>query len=148
MSDLSDAEFAELDELLAATPAALESLDAVMLDGYLCGVLVQPVLIAQSDWLPKVFDTNGAVLPESSDPAWRERCDALIQRRHAALQHALADEGWFDPLVLEEGEVDAAQLPDELRGLSMVSRALMPWVSGFQYAAICFPYCTSHLTRA
>ena len=54
--DLTDAEFAELDELLAATPEPLEPLDAVMLDGYLCGVLVQPVLLEPATWLAHVFD--------------------------------------------------------------------------------------------
>ena len=43
--DLSDAEFAELDELLAAIPEPLEPLDVVMLDGFLCGVIVQPTLL-------------------------------------------------------------------------------------------------------
>ncbi len=47
--DLTDAEFAELDDLLAATPEPLEPLDAVMLDGYLCGVIVQPVLLEPAD---------------------------------------------------------------------------------------------------
>ena len=35
--DLTDADFAELDDLLAATPEPLEPLDAVMLDGYQIG---------------------------------------------------------------------------------------------------------------
>ena len=52
--DLTDAEFAELDELLAATPEPLEPLDAVMLDGYLCGLLVQPVVIEPAAWLPQM----------------------------------------------------------------------------------------------
>ena len=42
--DLSDAEFAELDTILADIPAPLEPLDVVMLDGFLCGVIVQPTL--------------------------------------------------------------------------------------------------------
>lgn len=49
--DLTDAEFAELDELLERTPAPLEPLDAVMLDGYLCGISVQPVLLDPAAWL-------------------------------------------------------------------------------------------------
>lgn len=139
MSDLSDAEFAELDELLAATPQPLDPLDAVMLDGYLCGVLVQPVLLARSDWLPPVFDLEGQALPESVDPAWRARCTALIERRYASLQRSLADDGWIDPLVLELDQSDEPAMPEELRALGPVSSALMPWVSGFQYAAIRFP---------
>ena len=52
--DLTDAEFAELDDLLLETPEPLEPLDAVMLDGYLCGVIVQPVLLESATWLAHV----------------------------------------------------------------------------------------------
>ena len=76
--DLTDAEFEELDELLAATPEPFEPLDAVMLDGYLCGVLVQPVLLETAAWLPHVFDFDGQPLPDDADPVWRERITALI----------------------------------------------------------------------
>ena len=71
--DLSDAEFGELDELLPATPEPLEPLDAVMLDGYLCGVIVQPVLLEPSDLAAHVFDFGGRPLPESVDRAWQRR---------------------------------------------------------------------------
>jgi uncharacterized protein len=137
--DLTDAEFAELDELLAATPEPLEPCDAVMLDGYLCGVLVQPVLLAPEAWLPHVFDMEGQPLPDDADPAWLSRAKALILRRHAALTRALAEDGWFDPLVLEPE--DGAPPPDDevLAAMSPVSQALMPWVAGFQHATICFP---------
>ena len=142
--DLSDAEFAELDDLLAATPEPLEPLDAVMLDGYLCGVLVQPVLLEPATWLAHVFDFDGSPLPDTADAAWQQRTTALILRRHAYLNHAMLEDGWFDPLVLEfdedhpapplaEGEVDA------MAGLSPVSQSLMPWVAGFQHATLCFP---------
>ena len=142
--DLTDAEFAELDELLAATPEPLEPLDAVMLDGYLCCVIVQPVLLESATWLAHVFDFDGRPLPDDVDAAWLQRTSALILRRHAALMRAISEDGWFDPLVLEfdedhpppplaEGEVDA------MAGLSPVSQSLMPWVAGFQHAAVCFP---------
>jgi uncharacterized protein len=143
--DLTDAEFAELDDLLAATPEPLQPVDAVMLDGFLCGVLVQPVLLATDTWLPFVFDFDAKPLPDTTDAAWRERTTALIQRRYAALNHAIVEDGWFNPLVLEfdeehpreplaEGEVDP------MEGLSEVSQALMPWVAGFQHATLCFPH--------
>ena len=57
--DLSDAEFAELDGLLADIPEPLDPLDAVMLDGFIAGVLVQPELIDVERWLPHVFDAGG-----------------------------------------------------------------------------------------
>jgi uncharacterized protein len=142
--DLTDAEFAELDELLLETPEPLEPVDAVMLDGFLCGVIVQPVLLESATWLPHVFDFDGSPLPDDVKPEWLARTTALILRRHAALNRAIVEDGWFDPLVLEfddehprepltEGEVDP------MAGLSPVSQSLMPWVAGFQHAAVCFP---------
>ena len=158
--DLTDAEFAELDELLAATPEPLEPVDVVMLDGYLCGVLVQPVLLQPEAWLAHVFDFDARPLPDDVDPVWRDRVVALALRRHAALNRSLVEDGWFDPLVLESdpdpdpeapAERDAAEVPssatieataDALEvaaETSAISQALMPWVAGFQHAALCFP---------
>ena len=142
--DLTDAEFADLDDLLHDTPEPLEPLDAVMLDGYLCGVIVQPVLLEPATWLAHVFDFDGRPLPDDVDAAWLQRTTALIMRRHAALNRAIVEDGWFDPLVLEfddahprepvpDGEVDP------IAGLSEVSQSLMPWVAGFQHATVCFP---------
>ncbi|MEO5697708.1 MAG: YecA family protein, partial [Burkholderiaceae bacterium] len=142
--DLTDADFAELDELLLKTPEPLEPLDAVMLDGYLCGVIVQPVLLEPATWLAHVFDFDGRPLPDDVDAEWLQRTTAMIMRRHGALNRAIVEDGWFDPLVLEfddehprepvpEGE------PDPMADLSPVSQSLMPWVAGFQHAAECFP---------
>ncbi|HEY9068540.1 MAG TPA: UPF0149 family protein [Burkholderiaceae bacterium] len=145
--DLTDDEFAELDELLAQTPEPLEPVDAVMLDGYLCGVLVQPVLLEPATWLAHVFDFDGRPLPDDVDAAWRERTTALILRRHAALNRAMLEDGWFDPLVLEfddeAGAPDAAAAEaaadDPVAGLNPISQSLMPWVAGFQHACLTFP---------
>ncbi len=137
--DLTDAEFAELDELLAATPEPFEPLDAVMLDGYLCGVIVQPVLLEPEAWLPHVFDFDAQPLPDDADPVWRERVTALILRRHAALMHAIAEDGWFDPLVLEPDDFNPPRTDDPAASLNPLSQAVFPWVAGFQHAMECFP---------
>lgn len=146
--DLTDAEFAELDELLTQTPEPLEPVDVVMLDGFLCGVLVQPVLLETATWLPHVFDFDGTPLPDDVDAAWLERTTALILRRHAALTRAIAEDGWFDPLVLEadenapvdpEGSGEPEPQDELMAGLHPVSQSLMPWVAGFQHATQCFP---------
>jgi uncharacterized protein len=134
-ADLTDEEFAELDDLLLETPEPLEPLDAVMLDGYLCGVIVQPVLLESATWLAHIFDFDGRPLPDEVNQEWLARTTALIMRRHAALNRAIVEDGWFDPLVLEfdeehprealaDGEVDM------MAGLSPVSQSLMPWVAG------------------
>lgn len=164
--DLSDAEFDELDDLLAATPAPLEPLDASMLDGYLAGVLVQPRLIPIEEWLPPIFDYEGRDLPDDVDPAWLARIRSLVERRFASLNQSMLEQGWFYPVVLdldaeeasedagaEDGETqaavepaaveavadepvdpDAQQLPDD-----PITQALLPWVGGFEYAAVTFP---------
>ena len=148
IADLNDAEFAELDELLAQTPAPLQALDASMLDGYLCGVLVQPRLIEIEEWLPPIFDYDGGELPADADPAWLARIQELVLRRHAALNRSLAEHGWFDPVVLdldaeaaaaaEAGETPEADAADDEQ-LTPIARTLLPWVAGFQHAALCFP---------
>ncbi len=142
--DLTDAEFAELDDLLEQTPEPLTPCDVVMLDGYLAGVLVQPVLLQSEAWLPHVFDFEGTPLPDDVDADWLERTKALILRRHAALNRAMVEDGWFDPLVLEFDEEHPPEpppegTPDPMAGLHPVSQSLMPWVAGFQHATICFP---------
>ena len=139
--DLDDAEFAELDELLARTPEPFESLDAVMLDGYLCGVIVQPMLLEPAAWMLHVFDFEGRPLPDDVDASWRARTESLIARRHAALNRALAEDGWFDPLILEPDEAgeDELEADDPEAALPPISRSLMPWVAGFQHAMACFP---------
>lgn len=151
--DLTDAEFAELDELLALTPEPLEPVDAVMLDGFLCGVLVQPELIPADQWLPHVYDFDARPLPEGTDPAWQSKVESMVLRRHAALNRAMEEDGWFDPLVLEmdeEAQAEASDAGDSgatakdgdtdpLAGLSPISRSLMPWVAGFQHATLSFP---------
>ena len=135
--DLTDAECDELDELLQGTPQPLEPVDVLMLDGYLVGVLVQPRVVTVDEWLPGVFDFEGRALPADTDPAWRARSQALIERRMSALAAAIADDGWFDPLIVDTerappvSEYDAVQSP--------LSRALLPWAAGFHLAQERFP---------
>lgn len=163
--DLTDAEFAELDDLLAQTPEPLQALDTSMLDGYLCGVLVQPRLIPIEEWLPPIFDFEGQPLPESVDPAWLARVRALVERRFASLNQSMLEQGWFYPVVLDleaEAEAEAAAKAagadtdaalgadtgtdanadadaDDAVPTDPITRTLMPWVGGFEYAAVTFP---------
>jgi len=135
--DLNDTELDELAELLNATPEPLQPLDVLMLDGYLAGVLVQPRVVAVDEWLPPVFDLERRALPEGTDAAWLGRCKALIERRRDALNAGISEDGFFDPVI-----VDVDQLPpvsEYERETSTVSRALMPWAAGFQWAQECFP---------
>lgn len=148
--DLSDTEVHELDELLAATPEPLQPLDIVMLEGYLCGVLVQPVLLDGEQWLAPIFDLDATPLPSTIDPGWLARISVLIRHHHAALNHRLVDEGWFDPLVFEAAASDAGtsagtstKTPTDLDAETALEPpaypALWPWALGFQYAVLQFP---------
>jgi len=140
--DLSDAEFAELDDLLAGIPEPLEPLDAVMLDGFLCGVLVQPEIVAVDDWLPFVFDAGGHRWGEAEPSPEQLRARALILRRHAALNRSIAEFGAFDPFVLEpladdaggDGEAAAAPGAEAAPPADPIGAALLPWVAGFEQA--------------
>lgn len=135
--DLTDAELDELDTLLTQTPEPAQPLDAIMLDGYLCGVLVQPRIVPIDEWLPPIFDLETGALPEGVDAAWLARCRTLIERRHAALTAALVEDGWFDPLVVDLERSAPVSEYDVVQ--SEASRALMPWVAGFHWAQERFP---------
>lgn len=144
---LSDAEITELDDLLAAIPEPLQALDVVMLDGYLCGVLAQPVLIDAARWLPPIFDWNcgdpeqpdaGTAL-DAETPGWHaakhERLLALVGRHHTVLERQLREDAWFDPLVMQPQ--DDAGAP--LEGAAAIGPAFAPWAVGFEHALNQFP---------
>ncbi len=124
---LGEREIEELQTLLDRVPAPLEPLDVSMLDGYLCGVLVQPVRVPASRWLPHVTDVDARALPAGFEAT---RLHALAQRRHAELDAAIERRQWFDPWVFElEGDDDEPAAPE----------AVYPWVAGFATAMECFP---------
>ena len=127
--DLTNAELDLLDTLLQAPALPDDTLPLLALDGYLAGVLVQPRIIAPSEWLPPIF----GLAPQAALPmAVEARCVALIERRHAALATAIDEDGWFEPLVADPDDLPPASEYDALQ--SPVSRALEPWVQGFAQA--------------
>ena len=48
---LGEAEMNRLQTLLDKIPEPLEPLDISMLDGYLCGVLLQPTVVPDGSWI-------------------------------------------------------------------------------------------------
>jgi uncharacterized protein len=121
---VSDAELTELEQLLDSLPAPLEPLDISALDGYLCGVLLQPQPVPASQWLRWVGDVEGQALPPGPQA---QRLATLAQRRHAELEHAIAQRQWFDPWVFEvDAQADAQDLS--------ASDLTLPWVAGFAAA--------------
>ncbi|MFN0182811.1 MAG: YecA family protein [Aquabacterium sp.] len=116
---LNEDDIDTLQQLLDAVPEPLEPLDISALDGYLCGVLLQPKPVARDVWLPGVTDLDGRALPPGFDPS---ALHALVLRRHAEIDHALGRRDWFDPWIF--------QLDDE----ATPTEAVLPWVAGFAAA--------------
>lgn len=136
---LTEAELDELQRLVDAVPAPLEPLDVSMIDGFLCGVLLQPQPIAPARWLPFVTDVDARALPRSFDPT---RLHALVQRRHAELETAIGQRRWFDPWVFElEEDSDEPAVPgvEDDDAAPPPIDAVYPWVAGFATALETFP---------
>lgn len=120
---ITDTDLAELDRLLERTPAPLQPMDCSALDGFLCGVLLQPEPAPPERWLHYVTDLDGRPHPK---PASLARLHTLVRRRHAELAAAIAARQWFDPWIYE--------LDD-----GPPSEAVLPWVAGFAAAQDLFP---------
>ena len=139
----SERELDELQSQLDRVPAPLEPLDVSMVDGFLCGVLVQPRPVPAERWLAHISDADGRALPRGFDAA---RLHALALRRHAELNAAIVQRQWFDPWVFElteeaeetsaheedEEEQEASEAPDAVD-------AVYPWVAGLATALEVFP---------
>ncbi|HEV6967233.1 MULTISPECIES: YecA family protein [Roseateles] len=120
----TEADLERLQALLDALPAPLEPLDVSMLDGYLCGVLLQPEPVPLAAWLPPLLDSEGGhPVPSRVD----DELLALLRRRHKELNVAIAARQWFDPWVFE--------LDDE----AGPSETVLPWVAGFAHALDAHP---------
>ncbi len=121
---LTDAELARLQALLDKLPPPLEPLDTTALDGFLCGVLLQPAPPPPERWLKHVADLDGRAPPKGVNTT---ELHALVRRRHAELAQAIEQRRWFDPWVYE------------LEGAASPSDSVLPWVAGFSAATDLFP---------
>lgn len=131
---LSDDEITELDELLAALPEERDSLDVVMLDGFLTGILLQPAMVPPSAWLPRVFDAQGGAIALPGERGATERAIALVMRRYNELAAHIAAREPFDPIVCELEDRNGQPLASK-DGIA----ALIPWAAGFMNALSAFP---------
>ena len=152
---LGDDDIARLQTLLDALPPPCEPLDAAMLDGYLCGVLLQPRRVPDGDWLPVALDASDG----ARSPAAPAALIDLLRRRHAELDAAIERRDWFDPWVFDletaapAGDApagvreDAGAVPDaaaddedsEDEDAASPTDAVQPWVAGFALAMERFP---------
>jgi uncharacterized protein len=133
---LGERDIDDLQALLDRVPAPLEPLDVSMLDGFLCGVIVQPREPSLAEWLPHVVDVDGRPMPSRFDTT---RLNALVLRRHRELGRAISQRQWFDPWVFEltdDGGVSPDVDDDEAPGSA---DAVYPWVAGFATALELFP---------
>lgn len=126
---LDEADIDRLQALLDALPAPLEPLDVSALDGFLVGVLLQPMRVEPARWLAHVHDLDARPAPPGVDLA---PLHALVGRRHAELARAIEARQWFDPWVFE-----LAPLPGE--AVVAPREMVLPWVGGFAAALDLFP---------
>lgn len=131
----SERELDELQSLLDRVPAPLEPLDVSMLDGFLCGVLVQPRPVPAERWLAHIADADGRALPRGFNAT---RLHALALRRHSELNAAIVQRQWFDPWVFELSDEAEEASQDEGESPAAVD-AVYPWVAGFATALELFP---------
>ncbi len=139
--DLNNADLEALTALMEHTPAPLQPLDAVMIDGYLAGVSVQPRIVTVAEWLPGVFDLEGRTLPPDHDPAWLARCRALIERRFEVMNTDISEDSWFDPVIVDIDHmppVSEYEIPT-----TPAAQVLGPWLAGFLHALDRFPELTA-----
>jgi uncharacterized protein len=121
---LSDDDIERLQDLLDAVPEPLDPLDVMAIDGFLCGVVLQPAPPPPAAWLPSITDIDGRPLPPGFDAG---ELQALVRRRHAEIERAVAQRQWFDPWIYQLEEDATA------------SEAMLPWVAGFATAMDLFP---------
>ncbi len=120
---LTEAELDALQTLLDSLPTTLEPLDTVMIDGYLCGVLLQPQPVPEARWLAHIADVDGRKTPARFDAVLLR---TLVHRRYVQLNQAISQRQWFDPWVY--------QLDDQ----ATPSETVLPWVAGFATAVDLF----------
>lgn len=121
---LADSDIERLQQLLDDVPDPLQPLDVMALDGYLCGVLLQPQQPSPERWQKFITDIDGRAPPAGFPVA---ELQSLVKRRHAELAAAISQRQWFDPWIFP--------LEDE----ATPSQTVLPWVAGFAAAMDLFP---------
>jgi uncharacterized protein len=113
-----------LQAALDSLPPPLEPLDAPSLDGFLCGVLLQPDAIARARWLPHVVDLAARAPPDDFD---LQQLHRLVLRRAGELDAAIEQRQWFDPWLFEYHDSTGP------------AASVLPWTAGFAAAMELFP---------
>jgi uncharacterized protein len=112
-----------IDALGDALPASWDAMPAPMIDGFLCGLLLQPRRPPVDRWWPLVLGRPAA---DASTPPAAQELRTRVQQRAAELERAIEQRRWFDPWIYAPDD------QDDLRA------ALLPWVAGFAEAMASF----------
>jgi uncharacterized protein len=139
---MDDREIEELQALLDSVPAPFEPLDVSSLDGFLCGVIVQPEVVPSARWLPFVTDVDGRAFPPPSTRAacTPSRCGATPELRRAIGRRPGSTRGSSSSTT----RTTSASMGTSSRGSRRRRRpgavdAVYPWVAGFAAALETFP---------
>lgn len=136
---LSDAEFDELGDLLAADWAPETTMDLEQLDGFLAGLVCAPNVVLPSTYVPAIFGDEDVVWP---DRETAQRFYALLMRRNNEIAQALNapverldDPRAYRPFLIEwEQNAEAAQQMVDAGALPRVPAYGELWARGFLHA--------------
>ena len=125
---MNDDDIDALRRALDDLPPPLEPLDVMAVDGYLCGVLLQPRAVSDARWQPRIIDVDGRAPPHTLNIGGIR--DAAV-RRSRELQRAIDGRLWFDPWIYP------------LEGDATPTQTVLPWIAGFALALDLFPALTA-----
>lgn len=100
MAPLSDAEIDELESFLISDATSDETMVLEVLDGYLTAIVVGPVTVMPSQWLPRVWGPTEEDAPEFETPKQAQRVLGLILRHMNGIVWSFEhDPEAFDPMM-------------------------------------------------
>jgi len=109
---LSDEELDELEVFLMSEEMPKDGMDISTLDGFLAAIVLNPRLIAPSQWLPWVWDMeNGEESPVFADSHQASRMIGFVMRHYNTVAASIHG-GWFDPLLMELAQPDDSEFFD------------------------------------
>jgi uncharacterized protein len=105
-----------------------DGMDISTLDGFLAAIVLNPQLIAPSQWLPWVWDmADGRDSPAFADSQQASRILGLLMRHYNMVLTSISG-GWFDPLWMELAQEDGSEFFDA-----------EGWCAGFMLGVKQFP---------
>lgn len=116
----------QLDAALDLLPAPADPMTLSQVDGFLAGILVCPEVVPPSEWLPMIWNTEGADEAVFRDMDELQAVIDLVMKLHNGINEDLARPGdHYQPVY------------DVLEGADEVIPDL--WITGFSYALMLRP---------